>query len=239
LTSCRYNTDSLLLERVRRRASTIGNSYVHLSLIKSVAGQIPTNEFFDLRFKFATGDETDLFTTANIDIALSQSLNDTLVNRRLTDAGLMLNGRIGKPTSSGESFPDADGQPSDDPKYRILNRMTAVGIGLKVFNTVPYAVIGVSGHELKGSPLEGSYVTVAGAMRAFKDPKIPFGEEPTDLTRPRAKFNLYLEFFVRVPGVQFLDKLRVRGGILFPLAEDFPIESRIVLSVPIVDLTRF
>ena len=44
---------------------------------------------------------------------------------------------------------------------------------------------------------------------------------------------------MRVPNVQFLDRLRIRGGVLLPLREGFGVETRVVLSVPVVDLTRF
>jgi hypothetical protein len=60
--------------------------------------------------------------------------------------------------------------------------------------------------------------------------------------RDSPRYNIFLEFFLRVPRAQFLDRLRIRGGVLLPVgraADKLRPETRITLSVPIVDLDRF
>lgn len=238
LTKCLVMQDSLTLSQVHGMGTTRGNSYVSLSLIKSVAGQIPKSEFFDLRFKLSTPHTVRLFTTANLDVALSQSESDTATNSRLTDAGFQFNWVVPRLFPLKPLTPSLRHLP-DNSDTLIYDRVTALTGGYKLFNTVSYFVIGISGHELKGSRLEGSFASLSYAHRLLANPTINSGTDTTDVTRARALHNLLFEFFIRVPGVQFLDKLRVRGGLLLPMKAGYAVETRIVLEVPIVDVTRF
>jgi hypothetical protein len=254
--------DSLRLQRAVK-----GSSFIMLSLIKSVAGKIPEDEFFDIRMRLGgpgprkpsdilkdlskaksradsqavdTMNKSPAFTSASIDVSLasraSDSLTDTASSRRLTDATLALNWIV--KTDYGR-IPDRIGY--------------IIAPWFKVFNTQSYLGAGYGGLELQGSRLEGSTVNFGYLYRYYDDSlKVrtdtvvttdpgtgATSTEFRDVFRSRTRHNLYMEFYLRVPGAQFLDKLRVRGGVLFPLERKLVPETRIVLSVPILDLDRF
>lgn len=312
-------------QRVRlARTALVGDSWVILSLIKSVSGRIPTNEFFDLRLKFggevlplgpsrrerdstavarakrmavdriraAGGDSAKLrvavpnrrllaqartfedsaeaadwgrdvsfqlrhltlahtagrvhgwvagsrlFTMANIDLNLnttpdtskSDSTNTSQKQPEITDAGFSVN-YITSPVARSDRMGFAYG-------------------AFKVFNAKSYYGAGYGGLELRGSRLEGTMVTVSYLHRMYRDStaltqKTSTGTDTT-VTRELANtHNLFVEFFIRVPDVQILANLRIRGGVLYSLGR-VPAgavrpkpESRISISVPIVDLQRF
>lgn len=227
--------DTLAIDSIRYRAVSGGQGFVILSLIKSVAGDIPRSEFFDLRMKFRSGSWG--FTMANIDIALSQGSGDTL-NRRLTEGGLTLHLAPHKDNCAVHRCLDG---PDARKNREIRDREMALGGGYKIFNGVSYFQLGYGGYELMGSALEGSFATASWAHRLLANPTVPpdASEEVKAALRPRALDNLLIEFFIRVPRVQFLDRIRIRGGILLPFKGGFDPESRIVLSVPVVDLLRF
>ena len=247
--------DSAQTDSMRTMQRMRGSSFVILSLIKSIAGEIPRDEFFDLRLKFG-GERvpprgrhdakslfglwqgwTPYFTAASVDISLSTRSDTTgadSLRKRLTDAGLSANYIV-----AGDSGP-------------VPRRVAYLSGLFKIFNTKSYVGGGLGGLELRGSRLEGSWVRLSWLYRVYNDSVLsvaatktlaPNGRDSVvvvpaiyDFPTPR---NLFLEFYVRVPNAQFLDRLRIRGGILFPLDRTRRPESRIVLSVPVVDLDRF
>lgn len=298
--------DSTSLDSVRSRVGLRGNSYVILSLIKSIAGEIPDDEFFDIRLKLGgdfgdrgtsasrrltadslvvraarvaaeyrtltaeadTGSDTvaaqrarkradkarreaedllgdaedarqgkapfflpaRLFTLANLDVALSSrrdqqtdtngTIQETRESERLTEAGLSINYIV---TSAWR----------DD----IPDRLGFLQAQYKVFDTRSFVGAGYGGLELRGSRLEGSMVTVSYLRRLYSDSIRTAGGT---LAKIENRDYGFLEFYIRVPGVQFLDRLRVKGGILLPLSGDQErTQYRVTLSVPITDLARF
>lgn len=295
--------DSLTVRRMREDSARVlgargirqitGRSFVILSLIKSIAGEIPQDEFFDLRLKFGgaavqrdafrevacpragldSGIVTRLrrrddaiervcgvmehswlrsmmakdryFTAASVDVSLTTRADTTKADstrRRLTDAGLSLNW-----IAVGDTGITA-------------TRMWFASARYKIFNTKSFVGGGIGGLELAGSRLEGTHLTLSYLYRVYDDSlrltndtiavqQVPVpGTSATrpDTTKVPATFDrdltphhAFLEFYVRVPGAQFLDRLRIRGGILFPLQRRRRPEARIVLSVPVVDLDRF
>jgi hypothetical protein len=226
------NLDSMTIDSIRRRSTYTGSSFVMLSLIKSVAGEIPAAEFFDVRLRFSSASR--LFTLGNLDVALSQAATDT-ANRKLTEGGFSFN-LLFQQSTSKRKIEDSNGNLKPIPQ-----RGTYAGLGFRIFNTVQFLnLFTIGGVELLGSTLEGSSASVSYVHRMYRNPSIPVGTtDTTNALRPRADNNLLIDFFLRVPGVQFLDRLRLRGGLLLPLKKPYSMESRIVLTVPIVDLQRF
>ena len=255
------------IDSVRLQRAVKGGSFVMLSLIKSIAGQIPQDEFFDIRMRFggpgprnpaairkdllrsktkadseevAVIDKARVFTSASLDVSLSTRASDTLTDtassKRLTDASLALNWIV---KADYGRVPDRIG--------------FIIAPWFKIFDTQSYLGLGYGGLELAGSRLEGSTVAF-GYLYRYYDDSLRVGTDtvttvdpgtgtPTttvrDAFRSRTRNNLYMEFYLRVPGAQFLDKLRIRGGVLLPLERKLVPETRIVLSVPILDLARF
>jgi len=113
-------------------------SYVLLSLIKSVAGVKPKDEFFDIRMRFKRSDIS--CTLASIDAALSTT-DSSSTNRVLSDAEISLNW----------GFPPAE----------LDTRTTMYGPAFRVFDAQPYAGLHVVGQELPASKYAGTMVTGA------------------------------------------------------------------------------
>jgi hypothetical protein len=215
--------DSIRLDSVRTRRRTSGKSFIILSLIKSIAGAIPEDEFFDIRLRFMPSikNRLPLFSLGSIDVSLStrrDTLGEEDRSKLLTDASYAL------------LIPLERRKPDTLP----ADRLPFAGAVFKVFNTRSYLGIQAGAMELSGSRLEGSSVTFSLLRDLY-----PSGPVDTTLASPQARTNALIEFFLRVPGAQFLDRLRVRGGVLLPFSDDARPETRIVLSVPIVDLERF
>ena len=217
--------DSLRIDSMRTRKRIAGKSFVVLSLIKSIAGSIPEDEFFDLRLRFMPPVENrfPLFSLGSIDVSLStrrDTLGSSTRGKQLTDAGYALLIPLAK-------------RPKDK-DWVLLDRLPFAGVVFKVFNTRSFLGLQGGAMELTGSRLEGSSVTVSLLRDLY-----PSGPVDSTLANTGARTNAFIEFFLRVPGAQFLDRLRVRGGVLLPFKSTARPETRIVLSVPIVDLERF
>lgn len=238
--------DSAQLDSLRNRQRLRGNSFIVLSLIKSISGEIPDAEFFDLRMKFGgevrRGEprgkglaswisrqyrkvDARLFTFASLDVSLSTRADTSAADslrRRLTDATLSLNLML-----SGDSS--------------VLSPRTSFISApyFKVFNTKSYLGAGYGGLELRGSRLEGTMVQVSYLYQLYPDSAQTTTGNATSFEKVKQRNHVFLEFFVRVPGAQFLDRLRLRGGVLLPVGRRVRPETRIVLSIPIVDLDRF
>lgn len=186
------------------------------------------------------------FLLSNFDIAFTPSDDSTPpANRRfpLSDAGLTVNYTFLVPG-----------------RGRLPQRMAFASFGAKVFNFKSYYGPNIGLLEMRGSRLEGTYVTVGYARPLYRDsalvvdsnrvlPAALLGSATSRVAPPPLEryerltnHNLYGEFFVRVPHAQFLDRLRIRGGLIYPIGPRNRFsgpEARLTLSVPVVDLDRF
>jgi hypothetical protein len=198
-----------------------GNSFVLLSLIKSVAGQIPVDEFFDIRVKLQGAPW--LYTFGSLDVSLSTTQDTSAADsnaRKLTDATFSQNFIV--LPARNLAAPDREG---------------ALTLMYKVFDTRSFLGAGFTALELRHSRLEGSMITIAYVYRMYASTE-PTGT-PQAGTAIRDRNYAYFEYYIRVPGAQFLDRLRVKGGLLLPFSGPEAPTYRVTLSVPILDLTRF
>jgi hypothetical protein len=212
-------------------------NFLNASVIKSIAGEKPADEFFDLKFRIQILDSPSsidtvtkqgqprvrvrgswsLFTLSAIDVALSAT-NDSATSdsvrrerKKVTEATVAI--EVGFPPTTRVSGGKA-----------VRFRRFYMGPFMKVFNTEPYYGVNLGSVELEASSFRSSYV-YAGFLRRFY---------PDSLTHPN---NLFFEFFLRSSNVDFFKVLSLRGGVLFPLGPGVrsrDIESRIAIEVPIV-----
>lgn len=183
-------------------------SYVFVSLIKSIAGVRPTDEFFDVRLKFTA--RRRMFLGASIDAALSAN-DSSAVNKQLSDASVSFNWGAVQDTSS--------------------SRAAFAGPVFRVFNGNPYFGTQVGGQELRASVFAPTQL--AGALMWSLDRDHHFLP------------SLFVDFFIAAKGQgeaaknEFFNKIHLRGGYLIPLQKGTDPQSRIIVEVPIGDLTHF
>ena len=289
-----------------------GNSWVILSLIKSISGLVPPNELFELRLKFGGGfpvhdparsdsavvhrakvaavAQLEATKYAMLDakqkerLARARSFDDTAnvadwrhfapwyvergptrwvrrwphfsTARVFTMASADLNlstetDTAGRDTTRQLAIPDGgfslnyivSTQPRTD-------RMLFANGAFKIFNGRNYVGGGFGGMELEDSRLRGTLLTVTYLYGLYRDSisvvaKTTDGKDTTVTKELYRRHNILLEFYVRAPGLNLLDRLRIRGGLMFPFGR-VPVgqqrlhpETRITVSVPIVDLIPF
>ena len=147
---------------------------------------------FRLRF-MPSNKKLPLFSLGSIDVSLS-TRRDTLDNsnrgKLLTDASYALLVPLEKRKVD----------------WIEMDRLPFAGAVFKVFNTRSFLGFQAGAMEMTGSRLEGSSVTFSLLRDLY-----PRGEVDTTLAKTEARTNVLVEFFLRVPGAQFLDRLRVRG----------------------------
>jgi hypothetical protein len=194
-------------------------SHLVVSAIKSVAGQVPENEFFDIRLRFRYA--SWLFGLGSIDVALTSRSADSVTAAQgvLAEAAASLNARFWQ-----------NAQPRTDQRDRLL----FVGVTGRVFNTLPYYGIQVGSQELAGSAFEGSLFAVALLRRFNSTPYVV--DRDTIVAQPT---NVFAEFFLRSSRVDFFRMLNFRGGVMLPLARGQRLHSRIVVSVPVGGIEFF
>lgn len=199
-------------------------NFVIISAIKSVAGSKPSDEFFDIRFRFRllkrlTGMVYSDLALTRTDLSDTASANVTSSQRRLVDASFQLNGEVIK----------------EDPQRSVPERARVAGAHFRIFNTVPYVGLHVGSVELARSVFHGSSLSLGYSVPLDRTPvKFDGG-----VMRP-SKENLLVDGFVRSSNVGFFEFLNIRVGLLIPLRDKGrrPI-SRIVLAVPIGKLISF
>lgn len=197
---------------------------VAISAIKSVSGTKPSDEFFDLRFRFTLGHS--LHVALHTDIALSRksfsdSVEVTSPQRSIADASVALNW-----SPRGLRFRD---QLTDAP-----DRIGFVGGEIRLFNTVPYLAFHFGSLELT-KLFQGSMMTVGIARPLDKTPVTVDGVA----FRP-AGCNVVIDGFLRSADLNFFKYLNIRATVLIPVnAAGRRPTSRIVVSVPIGTLVSF
>jgi hypothetical protein len=213
-------------------------NFLNASVIKSIAGEKPADEFFDLKFRMQFKDQPStmdtvldkrgrqriqrhggwsLFGLTAVDVALS-AVNDSASTdslrrerKKLTEATLAL--EFGLPAVTRIS----NGK-------LVRFRRFFLGPMAKVFSTEPYYGVNFGSVELEGSSFRSSYVYGALLRRFY----------PADSVSSN---NLFFEFFLRSSSVDFFRVLSLRGGVLFPLGRGSGtdrVTSRIAIEVPIV-----
>lgn len=195
-------------------------SYVVISAIKSVAGLVPADEFFDLRFRFRFTDA--FFSMASVDIALTGRGTDTVKSNQtlLTEAA----------ASVDWGFYTRRTQITDESERTLF-----VGAQLRVFNTLPY----FGGHlgfiEHAGSVFSGSMFSLGIVHRMSDTLNVVQGD-----TLTAAPWNLMGDFFIRSSKIDFFKVLNLRGGILLPLRQfNQKLQSRITVAIPIGTIDLF
>lgn len=196
-------------------------SYVVISAIKSIAGRIPSDEFFDVRFRYRY--HRNVFALANIDVALSNRGTDTVRSNQqaLTEAAVSLNW---SPLSATRLTPVTEER----------ERSLFFGVQLRVFNTLPYWGSHLGSVEHAGSPFTGSSATI-GVLHRMADTLGVVGGD-TLVSQP---WNLFADFFLTSSSIPFFKALNLRGGILLPLKGGRKLDSRIVVSVPVGTINLF
>ena len=199
------------------------SSFFIISAIKTVSGEEPEEEFFDVFLKFKH--KWKLFSIGSLDIALSKTATDTVASfsYKLAEAGLSLNRGFGAYENS------------ENPQRQFF-----YGAQLKIFDTVSYWGVHLGSMELDASPFHTSYFSIGYLRRLFKAD----AAENISSDIKEQRHNFFIEFGIRsknnVP-VPVIDALRIKAGILIPtwfwnddpepVADD--VKTRIVLEIPI------
>lgn len=198
---------------------SLNRNYIAISAIKSVAGQIPDDEFFDIRMRLRLTEH--FFVSSASDIALSARGTDSTrsTQRKLTEASISLN---------------YNWAPHADPRTGEPERVVFIGAIAKVFNTLPYMGIHVGSVELAGSPLQGSQFSIGPAFGLSKTAVVVQG----NTVRPQA-LNVLAEFLIRSDHLDFFKSLNIRGSVLLPVVRGLGLSSRIGIAVPVGTLHVF
>jgi hypothetical protein len=208
-------------------AEDYNHSYVMIAAIKSIAGAIPDNEFFALRFRFNFRKRPSPLgwapsAVAGIDLALTNRDADSVSSpqKALTEAFLQAN-LFSLLTMS--TFHD------------VPQRTLVVGPQFRIFNSVPYLGVNLSALELGGSPFYGSQLA-GGILWRFSDSTVV---ADGDTVHVPAK-SLFADFNIASSTIDFFKTLNVRGGVLLPLeGKRRRVESRITIAVPVGTLRVF
>lgn len=190
--------------------------------IKTIAGNTPDTELFDLTFNLNAGQSQRVSRTnffGSIDVALSNTGTDSISSStdKLFDASISVNLDLGK---------------KDDLVYKDLR--IYLGPEFRVYNTHAYYGLHFGG-MLVGKHFYSSFFNI-GFIKPLN---------PTELSEgllTRFSNNLIAEFAFTSNDAPVLKNIRVKGGILFPLgndATDNDITTRIVVQVPIGGIYKF
>jgi hypothetical protein len=206
-------------------------NFIIVSAIHSLAGtQIPTNELFDLRFRFRFGN--GFFSIISADLSLQRkdpSDSETVksVARDMSDASLMLNwgGWDNGPRALRVTDHRTDG----------LERIAFVGGQARIFAGVPYAGVQVGSIEMGHSLFFGSSGSVG-----FITPLsfMPVRASDNNVIFPSRR-NWVVDAFLRSSGLDFLKFLNVRATILVPLDKGRKVQSRLAIAVPMGGIVTF
>ena len=217
--SCGDTSDIMVYDA--ERASD--RSYVAVSAIKSIAGIIPNDEFFEIRGRFRYGPR--LFGMASIDVALSNRGSDTVrsTQQALTEAAVSLNYAVSSVGTRRTAITDE------------YDRTLFVGGVVRVFNTLPYLGAQVGSVENATSAFHGSTFIVGVLHDLSLAPSIVQGD-----TLVPAQWALFSEFFLRSSTIDFFKTLNLRGAVLLPVfKQKEKLQSRITVSVPVGTLNLF
>ncbi|MEQ9425651.1 MAG: hypothetical protein RJQ09_14595 [Cyclobacteriaceae bacterium] len=190
------------------------------SAIKTIAGQQPDTELFDLTFNLNAGQSRNVSRVnffGSIDLALSEAESDSTNSKsdKVVDAGIAVNVDFGHDLNNKE--------------LRIY-----VGPELKIFNTNTYYGLHLGG-MLVGNYFYSSFFNL-GYIRPLNKTL------PSENLLTQYKNNLLAEFAFTSDDAPVLKNIRVKGGVIFPIdknASDNDVTARIVIQVPIGGIYRF
>ena len=201
---------------------TYNRNFVIISAIKSVAGIIPSNEFFDLRFRFRFTQRWHVLVNADVGLQ-RKDVEDKDVKGsqdRIVEAALWANRTYYRVTDNLTDAPE---------------RYAYYGSHIRVFATVPYFGFHAGAVELAKSPFHGSMANIG---LSWAPQTMPVKVEQTSVRA--APLNLMLEAFIRSDGLDFFKFLNVKGTLMVPLGErGRRAISRISIGVPIGTITSF
>lgn len=195
-------------------------SYVTISAIKTVAGTAPSDEFFDVRFRFKLGPRWS--TLADFDVALTNRGTDTVTSKQtaLSEASAALGWAVAPPTT--------------DPVTSVPDRELFVGPLVRVFNSLPYYGVQFGGLELGGSAFQGSSAAVALVHRINNATYFVNGDSLT-----ATPYSIIADAFIRSSKIDFFKALTIRAGVLLPIESNGRLTSRITIAVPIGTIDNF
>ncbi len=210
--------------KVSAQNNSVSDSSAYIvSAIKTIAGEKPQTELFDIFIKFNYTPR--LFSLASIDVAIGEDGTDTTgvvgpSSEKLFDAGVSANWFI----------------------TTKRTRKLFIGLNFRTFDSEPYLGVHFGSIELD-SPLESSFLSVGYLSRVYDvDQAINLKSQVREHMH-----NLFFEFALHSSELPAIQDLRVKGGILFPLPfwNDNPeprrgdSKVRIAIEVPVGGIKRF
>lgn len=196
------------------------NSFFIAAVIKTLSGEKPDNELFDLTFNLNAGQSekaSRINFFGSVDISLNDVETDSIgsTSKKIVDAGIAVN------------FDLLDNY--ENKELRIY-----VGPDLKVFDTNAYYGFHIGG-MLMGNDFYSSYFNM-GYVRPLNrtDPSLNLLTQYND--------NLLTEFAFTSREAPILKNIRVKGGIIFPISKasnDNDITARIVIQIPLGTIYKF
>jgi hypothetical protein len=208
-------------------------SFVIISAIHSVSGVQPTNEFFDVRFRFRLPAGFSAHVSADLNIERASTLEKDTVKggREVTEAVGMINWS----GSRRKIKYWHNAMRVTDERTDALDRLLFVGGQVRVFSGVPYAGLHIGNVEMGHSAFFGSSFTL-GYLTPLSYLPVKLADNPAVYP---TQHNLIAEAFLRSSQVNFFEFLNVRGTFLLPFETARRVQSRIAIAVPIGGIKAF
>jgi len=203
-------------------------SSFYIAAIKTVYGERPESEFFDIGVRVQLMGR--LYSMGSFDIALTHS--DAVADTTI-------------PGSSSEDFSDA-GTTLDYELFKLNDmRQLFAGVKIKLFDGVPYWGFHFGVIELCNSALRGTFFT-GGYVQTFYHID---STQNAQREKKLHKHNFFVEFSLmsHKADIPIIKSMRIRAGILLPAPfwndnpepTDNDVKTRIVIEVPIGELIYF
>ena len=209
-------------------------NFFFISAIRSVAGNKPDSELFDLFFKFKYGKNDGWFSILAADLALNSSGSTDTTAIRINEGMANIN----------------MWWPGREEKIETYRRLLFLGGGLKIFNERMYAGGHLGSMEING-PFFSSYVLAGYYKDVFLSSSALMNPDGPNNFR----HNLYAEVAISANGTQvpIISDLRIKIGLMVPIGPSDGIKAadqainrtnedvitRIVLEVPIGKIFTF
>lgn len=232
------NSDSLyrfsVINPVPKEEKRINDSsFALFSAMKSIAGETPSRELFDIFLRFKFSDR--LFFMGSFDLAYSETKDSVTTYFDTTSQTQRDTNAV---EDIGKKFSDA-GMSLNVTFLNVSNRLLFVGIFAKIFNTTPYYGVQFGGIEVGGDFLS-SYVTAGYAQRFYQSSLLI----TDDITKKLHTHNLYIEFALtsKLFPLKVIEYPRIKGQLLLPLSgtpTSDDIQTRISVELPLDGIIQF